>query len=726
MKLLRYIALCGVILLSGGICMQFPKMGGARSYSVKVPKLSGGVNTSESPHLIADNQLSDCLNMWWKDGALRSRDGLWTGEEKEIDGIMRYMRFTPNEFTNAVIKYFSSKSGNFIEVNSGTYCKKILLFSFDKNGYGKFISTYWDTVTDIAQSAMYAETNGSFATGNTLDHIMFVKSYDPISEEYYCAVNGVNSDGGIPNDLSSQIYIPTISINGVPSETSDGVASGDVNEEKNMLTPKFKCTFTTDGVGKYYFLPLKGLDDTDIVIERIAADGSLYTWTIPAGTNATTGLTYNANVNRAGGYLWFTDSSNAVHPMTAGSTRNNLTITASKTSSGDMAKICGMRFNTWYGGDASGLRGGTRLFVSGNPEYPNLVHWSDVNNPLYFPEGNFKYVGGDSQKVTAFGKQGNMLVVFKERETYRLGFQSREVTADQTKSGIYITQDYILSVVPINAYIGCDIPNTIQLCANNLVWMNTNGKVYMLASSNQWSENTVRELSLNVESKIALHTSAEIAAASAADYDGHYYLLIGKNVYVMDYRSGSFSYYASYVDDKKTQRNIEWYIWDCDIDGVTWHRILGEGTQPIMCGSYEESGSVFLINYVFSALSGYNDYTPDGELQPVPCMLQTKVFDFNNPTTYKSINEMHIGVGREITNPVIRFTYLNDKGQADDAYIMYPTKKAVDADSPEYIEVRKITPRLNRIKRFGIKVESDNAMSVDSLVLRYSPYGGVR
>ena len=84
---------------------------------------------------------------------------------------------------------------------------------------------------------------------------------------------------------------------------------------------------------------------------------------------------------------------------------------------------------------------------------------------------------------------------------------------------------------------------------------------------------------------------------------------------------------------------------------------------------------------------------------------------------------MHIGVGREITNPVIRFTYLTDKGQADDAYIMYPTKKAVDADSPEYIEVRKITPRLNRIKRFGIKVESDNAMSVDSLVLRYSPYG---
>lgn len=716
MKLLRYIALCGVILLSGGICMQFPKMGGARSYSVKVPKLSGGVNTSESPHLIADNQLSDCLNMWWKDGALRSRQGLWTGEDEEKDKRMT----APSSATpNSTVSYYRLGNSFLVQkYNSSPDWISAWWHMFDENGFYNEVDCGWihSGSNPSEFTVMFSSVNSS--TENSLSNYGAI-AY--VSDGNVLGINALEAD-----DLSDEIYIPTISINGVPSETSDGVASGDVNEEKNMLTPKFKCTFTTDSVGKYYFLPLKGLDDTDIVIERIAADGSLYTWTIPAGTNATTGLTYNANVNRAGGYLWFTNSSGEVHPMTAGSTRNNLTITASKTSSGDMAKICGMRFNTWYGGDASGLRGGTRLFVSGNPEYPNLVHWSDVNNPLYFPEGNFKYVGGDSQKVTAFGKQGNMLVVFKERETYRLGFQSREITADQTKSGIYITQDYILSVVPINAYIGCDIPNTIQLCANNLVWMNTNGKVYMLASSNQYSENTVRELSLNVESKIALHTSAEIAAASAADYDGHYYLLIGNKVYVMDYRSGSFSYYASYVDDKKTQRNIEWYIWDCDIDGVTWHRILGEGTQPIMCGSYEESGSVFLINYVFSALSGYNDYTPDGELQPVPCMLQTKVFDFNNPTTYKSINEMHIGVGREITNPVIRFTYLTDKGQADDAYIMYPTKKAVDADSPEYIEVRKITPRLNRIKRFGIKVESDNAMSVDSLVLRYSPYGGVR
>ena len=53
---------------------------------------------------------------------------------------------------------------------------------------------------------------------------------------------------GVENEdftnLSDEIYIPTISINGVPSETSDGVASGDVNEEKTCLRLSLECTFT--------------------------------------------------------------------------------------------------------------------------------------------------------------------------------------------------------------------------------------------------------------------------------------------------------------------------------------------------------------------------------------------------------------------------------------------------------------------------------------------------
>ncbi|HQD38662.1 MAG TPA: hypothetical protein PK687_07095, partial [Candidatus Avimonas sp.] len=527
--------------------------------------------------------------------------------------------------------------------------------------------------------------------------------------------------------LSDKVYIPTVMINGTPSETKLELAvSGTINEAYNLLTPKYKCTYTSGPPGKYYALPMKNVQ-SKVKVRYTNSSGILEEFTIEVGDDRSHTIGYNVRINRTGGYVWFESGTGNPIALPDAGIRNNIEIIAelpSSTARKNKEKICGMTLNTWYGGDASGLRGGTRLFVSGNPEYPNLVHWSDVNNPLYFPEGNFKYVGSDSQRVTGFGKQGDMLIVFKEKETYRFGIETAEVTTQAVEAGIAVTNDYVFTVVPINSYIGCDVPNTIQLCSNNLVWMNTNGKVYTLVSANQYNENTIKEVSLNIESKIKEHTAEELKNASAADYDGRYYLLIGNKIYVQDYRNSPFVYYGSYVDDKKAQRGMEWYIWDVAIKGITWHRIVGEGTKPVMCGSYfDESDNLVMINYVFS---GRDDTSPDGSSAPVNCMFQTKVFDFGNPSTFKNIGQMYLGVGRESTEPVLRISYLTDRGVVQDAYSLHPIKEPAGEGTSEYIDVRKITPRLNRILRFGIRVEADAAMAVDSMMLKYTPYGGVR
>lgn len=59
---------------------------------------------------------------------------------------------------------------------------------------------------------------------------------------------------------------------------------------------------------------------------------------------------------------------------------------------------------------------GTRLFLGSNTEETNknLVVWSDPDNPLYFPENNYFSVGENSSAVTGFGRQADMLVIFKE------------------------------------------------------------------------------------------------------------------------------------------------------------------------------------------------------------------------------------------------------------------------------------------------------------------------
>ena len=51
--------------------------GGKRA--INLPPLAGGINYRDGEN-IADNQLSDALNVWYKDGILKTRPGSSTGE----------------------------------------------------------------------------------------------------------------------------------------------------------------------------------------------------------------------------------------------------------------------------------------------------------------------------------------------------------------------------------------------------------------------------------------------------------------------------------------------------------------------------------------------------------------------------------------------------------------------------------------------------------------------
>ena len=107
------------------------------------------------------------------------------------------------------------------------------------------------------------------------------------------------------------------------------------------------------------------------------------------------------------------------------------------------------------------------------------MHWSDLNNPLYFPENNFSTVGDGSQKITAFGKQNDMLIIFKEHEIYYTNYASNNFTAEEVMSGAIIdvaSSSATFPLTQIHSLIGCDCPNTIRLCANRLVWATTDKK----------------------------------------------------------------------------------------------------------------------------------------------------------------------------------------------------------------------------------------------------------
>ena len=70
----------------------------------------------------------------------------------------------------------------------------------------------------------------------------------------------------------------------------------------------------------------------------------------------------------------------------------------------------------WVVGSAKGINGGSRLFLCGNTEKNEkaLVIWSGLNNPLYFGENCYTYIGDNSSAVTAFGRQEEKLIILRK------------------------------------------------------------------------------------------------------------------------------------------------------------------------------------------------------------------------------------------------------------------------------------------------------------------------
>ena len=64
--------------------MKYPKINRLSSREVNVPSLAGGLNLRDSLTGIRDNQMTECVNMWFKDGKLRTRPSFDTAKSMYV------------------------------------------------------------------------------------------------------------------------------------------------------------------------------------------------------------------------------------------------------------------------------------------------------------------------------------------------------------------------------------------------------------------------------------------------------------------------------------------------------------------------------------------------------------------------------------------------------------------------------------------------------------------
>lgn len=307
----------------------------------------------------------------------------------------------------------------------------------------------------------------------------------------YLVYDGVTVSAVVP-------YVPTTVISKLP--TGEGTSL----EDYNLLGTGFKETFTANGTATIYQLSQKALDATTLII-------TVDTVVKVENTDFT--------VDRVLGKVTFTTA-----PPTG---TNNVEITAYKTQIGWADKVKKCTFSIKFGGSND-----TRMFISGNPDFPEYVWRLGLNDPTYAPENGF-YTFPD--KVMGFAKQYDYLVVERESGKHQITFDLSGTEASFPSK-------------PINDQVGTLAPNSIQIIENNPVSLSKDG-VFMLTQSNVRDERNVQHISTNVDAQLL--NELNLDKAVSVDFDRKYWLAVNGKVYVLDY---------SY----KTQENPygEWYLYD--------------------------------------------------------------------------------------------------------------------------------------------------------------------
>ncbi|MBR2070400.1 MAG: hypothetical protein IJ981_03135 [Clostridia bacterium] len=223
-------------------------------------------------------------------------------------------------------------------------------------------------------------------------------------------------------------------------------------------------------------------------------------------------------------------------------------------------KITNCRFGTKFGADGVD----DRLFLSGNPQYPNIVFYSGVDNPLYFPDVNTIACGNESSAINGFSRLGDgTLAIHKEdgqdstiyycTPTTMVG---QDLIGDiQKTTEVFLTRAGAIGEGVVNAFTQANF-------AGDNIMVSKNGVFGLSLGTNiATNERFARERSRLINPKL---TQYDLSEAVAIVHKGKYYLAVGGDCFVADAR-----YVFTENHDMNDTYNYEWWFWE-NVPAYVW------------------------------------------------------------------------------------------------------------------------------------------------------------
>lgn len=460
-------------------------------------------------------------------------------------------------------------------------------------------------------------------------------------------VDGVNYllyDGSKVSSVLDNAYIPTTYKNIIPS--GENADAGAEYEHRNLLQPKFKHTFFGDGENKVFYMNENELD--------AIAEVKVYGETLTEGEGYT--------VNLLEGKIELTEAPAKPADKNLPETHAGVEITAEKAYESE--QITGCTLSAIFD---------ERVFLSGNPDYPNNIYYCGRNNitgrtdPSYFPATNYVPDGVGMAAITGMLVVADTLMVLKgdTQQDGSVYFHTAYATGDDLHPKDYPSTRGL-------AGIGC-----LGACINFLddpVFISRLG-VEAVGQLSVRYERAIEHRSSLIDAKLV---NMELKNASLEEWNGYLIALVDGKIFMADSRqryahdTGVMQYEWYYLEDIGIFKNqyLEYRYATrlySEFEGVNVHYCTKckKGAKQCTCGNTEHHIEIpiSLANTVFYHDTGETkDLT--GTIANAPGAdgtASTKIFDelvnvIIDDTSYSigvyyAIHEVY----DELTNEFVRY-----------------------------------------------------------------------
>lgn len=726
--------------------------GAPKEYQVYIKNLSGGLNTSKAPSDILDNQCQDMLNMLWKDGVLRSRQG--------TEDIIPKNKWSSNGLTPTTM--FDRVWHN------------RLFLMFEGHEYVTIAAYH---IVNGTMENLYSAALSVIANGGSF--FLFGEKLYFKGRNLYLSIT---YDAGTDSVTATPVepYRPVVQIN----TNRNGV--GDLYQPENRICDEKEIWFNADSGAKVIELPCDGktknfyigygrlqyiqqwlyLDDILLSVDELYVGAALYTqvktlsaseqYTVdighgiislfdapPIGTKITARVTLKAvryslpsnlhgvefvsvsvngveyeratgNEILAGQYGVFSSGAQGIQAQIifaenlgtwndANGNANRIKVVYRLENADAKKAIDDCYVACTYG--ATGIEQNCVVFA-GSEKQKNAFFWSgnDANgaNPAYFPMEQYNLVGEYDDPVVAFGRQQNKLVIFQQRRISSAEYAFAVVDGRMRVS---------LNTKTINDKVGCIAPRSVQCIENNLVWLSENGVMYLKDSTYSY-ETLVACISGNVNSvikKLQPKKTRNFPVSSFDDGERYWLFLWDGSAVVWDYSIRGYT-----ADTEK----LAWFpmngcygiAWAISDDGKVY------GLRQYNYGGHDSEKYLFRFS---------DALTDAGTVIHKSVTLKTQVFG-----TYaylKNVDKLTVSMPTDQLSSA-EISYLTDYGERAD---LTPIDNMFEVSAgtegfPSAVRVRR--PKCKHVHQFAVRFSNDteNDMALASIQIFYTYRGALK